>query len=85
MRHGCKINHLSRTHAHRVAMLSNMATSLPKHSEYMSSPSSIAPKRTPPTTAVLSSATSTAKRPSTNSSAKSRRRSPTAPVATPAS
>ena len=28
MRHGCKINHLSRTHAHRVAMLSNMATSL---------------------------------------------------------
>lgn len=28
MRHGCKVNHLSRTHAHRVAMLSNMATSL---------------------------------------------------------
>ena len=25
MRHGCKVNHLSRTHAHRVAMLSNMA------------------------------------------------------------
>ena len=23
MRHGCKVNHLSRTHAHRVAMLSN--------------------------------------------------------------
>lgn len=31
MRHGCKINHLSRTHAHRVAMLSNMATSLIMH------------------------------------------------------
>lgn len=30
MRHGCKVNHLSRTHAHRVAMLSNMATSLIK-------------------------------------------------------
>ena len=28
MRHGCKVNHLSRTHAHRIAMLSNMATSL---------------------------------------------------------
>lgn len=28
MRHGCKVNHLSRTHAHRVAMLSNMASSL---------------------------------------------------------
>lgn len=28
MRHGCKVNHLSRTHAHRKAMLSNMATSL---------------------------------------------------------
>lgn len=28
MRHGCKVNHLSRTHAHRVAMMSNMATSL---------------------------------------------------------
>ena len=28
MRHGCKVNHLSRTHAHRVAMLSNMATTL---------------------------------------------------------
>lgn len=31
MRHGCKINHLSRTHSHRVAMLSNMATSLIIH------------------------------------------------------
>ena len=31
MRHGCKINHLSRTHAHRIAMLSNMATSLIMH------------------------------------------------------
>ena len=31
MRHGCKINHLSRTHSHRVAMLSNMATSLIMH------------------------------------------------------
>ncbi len=31
MRHGCKINHLSRTHAHRVAMMSNMATSLILH------------------------------------------------------
>lgn len=31
MRHGCKINHLSRTHAHRVAMMSNMATSLIMH------------------------------------------------------
>ena len=31
MRHGCKVNHLSRTHAHRVAMLSNMATSLIMH------------------------------------------------------
>ncbi len=31
MRHGCKINKLSRTHAHRVAMLSNMATSLILH------------------------------------------------------
>ena len=31
MRHGCKVNHLSRTHAHRVAMLSNMATSLILH------------------------------------------------------
>ena len=28
MRHGCKVNKLSRTHAHRVAMLSNMASSL---------------------------------------------------------
>ena len=28
MRHGCKVNHLSRTHSHRAAMLSNMATSL---------------------------------------------------------
>ena len=31
MRHGCKVNHLSRTHAHRVAMMSNMATSLILH------------------------------------------------------
>ena len=31
MRHGCKQNKLSRTHAHRVAMLSNMAASLIKH------------------------------------------------------
>ncbi|MBR1793152.1 MAG: 50S ribosomal protein L17 [Bacteroidales bacterium] len=31
MRHGCKVNHLSRTHAHRVSMLSNMATSLIMH------------------------------------------------------
>ena len=31
MRHGCKINHLSRTHAHRAAMLSNMASSLILH------------------------------------------------------
>jgi large subunit ribosomal protein L17 len=31
MRHGKKINHLSRTHAHRKAMLSNMATSLIMH------------------------------------------------------
>lgn len=31
MRHGCKVNHLSRTHSHRVAMLSNMATSLIMH------------------------------------------------------
>jgi len=31
MRHGCKVNKLSRTHAHRVAMLSNMATSLILH------------------------------------------------------
>ena len=31
MRHGCKINKLSRTHAHRAAMLSNMATSLILH------------------------------------------------------
>lgn len=31
MRHGCKINHLSRTHAHRIAMMSNMATSLILH------------------------------------------------------
>lgn len=31
MRHGCKVNKLSRTHAHRVAMLSNMASSLIKH------------------------------------------------------
>ena len=28
MRHGKKVNHLGRTHAHRQAMLSNMATSL---------------------------------------------------------
>ncbi|MDY5969835.1 MAG: 50S ribosomal protein L17 [Bacteroidales bacterium] len=28
MRHGCKVNHLSRTSAHRKAMLSNMAASL---------------------------------------------------------
>ena len=31
MRHGCKVNKLSRTHAHRVAMLSNMASSLILH------------------------------------------------------
>ncbi|MBR4198025.1 MAG: 50S ribosomal protein L17 [Bacteroidales bacterium] len=31
MRHGCKQNKLSRTHAHRAAMLSNMASSLIKH------------------------------------------------------
>lgn len=31
MRHGKKINHLSRTSAHRQAMLSNMATSLISH------------------------------------------------------
>ena len=31
MRHGCKQNKLSRTHAHRAAMLSNMAASLIKH------------------------------------------------------
>lgn len=31
MRHGKKINHLSRTDSHRKAMLSNMATSLVKH------------------------------------------------------
>lgn len=31
MRHGKKINHLSRTDSHRKAMLSNMATSLIKH------------------------------------------------------
>ncbi|MGI8892008.1 MAG: 50S ribosomal protein L17 [Bacteroidia bacterium] len=31
MRHGNKINHLGRTHAHREAMLSNMATSLILH------------------------------------------------------
>ena len=31
MRHGKKINHLSRTHSHRAAMLSNMATSLILH------------------------------------------------------
>jgi large subunit ribosomal protein L17 len=31
MRHGKKINHLSRTHSHRAAMLSNMATSLIMH------------------------------------------------------
>ena len=31
MRHGCKVNHLSRTNAHRVAMLSNMASSLILH------------------------------------------------------
>jgi len=31
MRHGCKINHLSRTQAHRAAMLSNMASSLILH------------------------------------------------------
>ena len=30
MRHGCKVNHLSRTAAHRSAMLSNMASSLIK-------------------------------------------------------
>ena len=31
MRHGKKINHLSRTHSHRAAMLSNMASSLIVH------------------------------------------------------
>lgn len=31
MRHGCKVNHLSRKTAHRDAMLSNMASSLIKH------------------------------------------------------
>jgi large subunit ribosomal protein L17 len=31
MRHGKKINHLGRTHSHRAAMLSNMATSLILH------------------------------------------------------
>jgi len=31
MRHGKKVNHLSRKHAHRKAMLANMATSLIKH------------------------------------------------------
>jgi large subunit ribosomal protein L17 len=31
MRHGKKVNHLGRTHAHRQAMLSNMATSLILH------------------------------------------------------
>ena len=31
MSHGCKVNHLSRTHAHRVAMMSNMGTSLIMH------------------------------------------------------
>lgn len=31
MRHGCKVNKLSRTHAHRAAMLSNMASSLILH------------------------------------------------------
>ena len=31
MRHGCKINHLSRKAAHRGSMLSNMASSLIKH------------------------------------------------------
>lgn len=30
MRHGCKVNHLSRTSAHRGSMLSNMAASLIK-------------------------------------------------------
>lgn len=31
MRHGKKINHLSRTHSHRAALLSNMAASLIMH------------------------------------------------------
>jgi len=31
MRHNKKINHLGRTHSHREAMLSNMASSLIKH------------------------------------------------------
>ena len=31
MRHGRKINHLSRTHSHRAAMMSNMAASLIMH------------------------------------------------------
>ncbi len=31
MRHGRKVNHLGRTHEHRLALLSNMATSLIMH------------------------------------------------------
>src|SRR5258706_5431671 len=31
MRHGRKINHLSRTHSHRAALMSNMAASLIMH------------------------------------------------------
>ena len=31
MRHGKKVNHLGRTHSHRSAMLSNMASSLIRH------------------------------------------------------
>ena len=31
MRHNKKFNHLGRTHSHRAAMLSNMATSLILH------------------------------------------------------
>lgn len=31
MRHGCTVNHLSRTSAHRAALLSNMASSLILH------------------------------------------------------
>lgn len=31
MRHGKKVNHLGRTHSHRAALLSNMASSLIQH------------------------------------------------------
>ena len=96
MRHGCKINHLSRTHAHRVAMLSNMATSLilEKRIEttlakakalrvYVEPLINRSKEDTTNNRRVVFS--STAKRPSTSSSAKSRRRLLTVPVATPAS